>query len=77
LPGIQDKCVAQCTGEIGGIDISDDCVACITSHTNRCSTIEIDCENVCDTRQPPTDGGGSGSGSGSFPDAAIVIVDSF
>lgn len=69
LPGIQNQCVSMCTSQIGGLGISDACVSCISDHANQCTTIETDCQNVCQQNQPPPP---------EFPDGGVVVVvDSF
>ncbi|MFN0246626.1 MAG: hypothetical protein ACKV2T_06940 [Kofleriaceae bacterium] len=53
LPTLQDRCIAECTEEIGGgVGIPDDCLACISGNDS-CATIERDCEPVCNPPDPP------------------------
>ena len=39
LPALQDRCVAKCTGDLGGPGISDACAACISDHADRCASL--------------------------------------
>ncbi len=59
LPALQDRCVAKCTDDADVGSLSDDCIACITANSDRCSTLQLTCAPVC---QPPTpvDDGGNG-----------------
>jgi hypothetical protein len=53
LPAIQDRCIAECTAEAADeqFDIPDECLACISNHET-CSTLERDCEPLCDPPSP-------------------------
>jgi hypothetical protein len=52
VPTIQEECVAECVADLVPAPIPEACLSCITAHANRCSTIEIDCEPVCDVDEP-------------------------
>ncbi|MEO8704773.1 MAG: hypothetical protein ABI867_32250 [Kofleriaceae bacterium] len=47
LPLQQQECIADCSNEGIG-NISEACVACISGHVNSCTTLEADCEPICD-----------------------------
>lgn len=51
LPALQDRCIAECMQDVD-IQLSDDCLACITTH-DTCSTLERDCEPICSQPEPP------------------------
>ncbi len=61
LPAVQDRCVAKCTDELDVRGISDQCIACITANSERCTTLQNVCAPVCNPPQP------------GFPDAGIGI----
>ena len=54
VPTVQDACISECVAEIPSF-VPEACLACITSHADRCALIEIDCEPVCeiDEEEPP------------------------
>ena len=56
-----DACVQECVTELNFDQVSEDCFECVTAHANACSTLEADCEPICDGPEPqpdvPTDGG--------------------
>jgi hypothetical protein len=62
LPAVQDRCVAKCTDELDVGDISDQCIACVTANSDKCSTLENVCASICNP--PPQE---------DFPDAGIGI----
>ena len=62
LPGAtEDECLAECVGEVADQIslISNACLACIADHRDRCLSLEVDCEDVCDQgiddNPPPPD----------------------
>jgi hypothetical protein len=61
LPAVQDRCVAKCTTELDVGQISDQCIACVTANSDRCTTLENVCGPICNPPQP------------GFPDAGIGI----
>jgi hypothetical protein len=54
VPSQQQECVDECVGDFinfGG-DISEQCTACISGHAEQCSTLEFDCEPICEQTNP-------------------------
>ena len=49
------KCVQDCVqdGDLGLV--TDDCFECIQAHSMMCTTLEDDCEPLCDMPNPPPD----------------------
>jgi len=70
----QEQCVDQCTADVvTQIDlVSDECEACITSHFDRCATVQIDCEPICQLDQQPPPVGLDDGGVGPNPPPVIV-----
>lgn len=58
-----EGCVQECVAESNLGNVPQDCFECIEAHKNACSTLENDCEPLCEMPQPepppdlPTDGG--------------------
>ena len=50
-----DECIEECIedGDLG--QVPEDCFECIQIHANQCSTLEDDCEPLCERSQPPED----------------------
>lgn len=46
LPNNQQECIAECVTEIDFI--SEACAQCITRNANQCSSLEFECEPLCD-----------------------------
>ena len=59
--GNVDGCIDECIEEGDFRTLPEDCFECIQSHANQCSTLEEDCEPICDTPEPPND----------FPDGGL------
>jgi hypothetical protein len=55
VPSTQEACVEDCVGDFinFGASISEECTACISGHAEQCSTLELDCEPICDLDNPP------------------------
>jgi hypothetical protein len=53
VPTLQEQCVNECVADLVPAPIPEACLSCITAHANRCATIEIDCEPVCDIDDEP------------------------
>lgn len=47
-----DECIAECIDEGDLGSVPEDCFECIQSHANQCSTLERDCEPLCEMPQP-------------------------
>jgi|SRR3954468_24616368 hypothetical protein len=62
LPALQDQCVAGCMHDIDASQISDSCLACVSSNAEHCAQLERQCEPVCNSPDPTDDGQGGGSG---------------
>jgi hypothetical protein len=52
VPSQQEECITECIGDLGGF-LSEECTSCIAGHVNQCSTLEIDCEPICDIDDDP------------------------
>jgi hypothetical protein len=50
-----NDCVDECIADGEFAQIPDDCFECIQTHANQCSTLESDCEPLCEQRPPPPD----------------------
>lgn len=50
---LQEECIAECVEESDFGEFPQDCAECIFAHENACSTLEIDCEPLCEEPQPP------------------------
>lgn len=50
-----DECIDECIedGDLG--QVPEDCFECIQTHANQCSTLEADCEPLCERSEPPED----------------------
>jgi hypothetical protein len=57
LPGLQRQCVDECTSQFRGDTVSDACLACVSEHADRCSSLESDCAFACSTTNPTVDAG--------------------
>lgn len=68
-----DSCIAECIEEADFTQIPDDCFECIQTHANQCSTLEQDCEPLCDRPMPDPPNGfpDAGMPPPSFPDAGV------
>lgn len=62
LPALQDRCVADCNNQLDATNASDACLDCVSANSDRCSTLENVCAQICD---PPT------PGDPQFPDGGI------
>jgi hypothetical protein len=51
LPSLQDRCIAECMEDAAGENIPDECLACVSS-IDSCTTIDRDCEPVCNPPEP-------------------------
>jgi hypothetical protein len=51
VPTIQDECVQECTAEVPAF-VPEACLACVTSHADRCALIDVDCEPLCEVDNP-------------------------
>jgi hypothetical protein len=51
--GLVEECIQECVedGDLG--QVPDDCFECIQTHANQCSTLEADCEPICEMEPPP------------------------
>lgn len=48
-----EACTSECVEE-GDLEVvPEDCFECIQSHANQCTTLERDCEPLCETPEPP------------------------
>ena len=58
-PTQRDECITECVSEGDFATITEDCFECIQQHSTMCSTLENDCEPLCERPQPPPgpDGG--------------------
>ena len=52
LPGEQQECIGECVNEVPA-SVPLACLDCITAHANRCATLEIDCDPLCDPEPDP------------------------
>jgi hypothetical protein len=50
LPNQQEECLGECLSEVPA-SVPLACLDCISAHANRCSTLEIECEPICDRGQ--------------------------
>lgn len=64
FPAAQEECVTECVADTEFEGLPQDCAECIYSHVEACSTLEQDCEPICDRPQPPPG-----------PDGGITLVD--
>ena len=51
----QQSCVDECIAQGNFAVIPEDCFECIQAHSNTCSTLEADCEPLCEATPPPDD----------------------
>lgn len=51
-----DTCVDSCVDDNNPQLIADDCFECIQLHAMQCSTLEDDCEPLCEMPKPPPEG---------------------
>ncbi|HET9483867.1 MAG TPA: hypothetical protein VFO79_07910 [Xanthomonadales bacterium] len=58
----QQECVDDCIAQGNFRVIPEDCFECIQAHANSCSTLEADCEPLCERTPPPDD---------TFPDGGM------
>ena len=51
----QQACIDDCVPEFIQVadQLTEECLSCIEGHTNRCATVEVDCEPVCNIDEPP------------------------
>lgn len=55
LPAARTECNTKCVGQFSSNPLPELCVECVLEHQNRCSTVEDDCNPLCQQTQP---GGG-------------------
>lgn len=60
LPAVQDRCIAGCISDPEFDALSDECIACVTANSDRCSTLETVCNQACEGPSPTDDDGGIG-----------------
>lgn len=55
VDSIQQQCVDECVAEsVNFIEVlPPDCFSCIAEHRNRCLSLEVECEPVCDVDDQP------------------------
>ncbi|MDQ3365980.1 MAG: hypothetical protein M3680_11185 [Myxococcota bacterium] len=54
-PADLDACTTGCIDEAQFRNLPEDCFECIQAHANACSTLEQDCEDLCDVPRPEPD----------------------
>ena len=52
LPSEQRACTAGCITQFERTPLDEGCTACLTAHTNRCTTLLDDCRSVCGQATP-------------------------
>jgi len=47
LPGVQRDCTTTCIMQFERSPLPESCTACLVDHSDRCTTLIEDCEQVC------------------------------
>jgi hypothetical protein len=48
-----EACTNECVEDGDFAVVPEDCFECIQAHANQCTTLEDDCEPLCNTAEPP------------------------